>query len=232
MSEIFSHSKLNTFKNCTELYHISYIDKIRKHNENIEAFLGSCVHNVIEDIYNKKIDNINFDEMIYMYNKTWNQRWHDNIFLAQMPQYKKNPQRKTKKNEDRLSKKRSQYFQLGVTCLKNFYDKNLRGQSEIFKYTIANELNVNFEFRGVNFRGIIDRLEFNEDVNEVSILAYDALGLIYYCWSSNNKEFKTAQLYNKEGFKGLHAEFYIDENLSKQKLKIYKILNKKFVEVY
>ena len=27
-------------------------------------------------------------------------------------------------------------------------------------------------------------------------------------------------------------EFYIDENLSKQKLKIYKILNKKFVEVY
>ena len=73
---------------------------------------------------------------------------------------------------------------------------------------------------------------YNEDVNEVSILAYDALGLIYYCWSSNNKEFKTAQLYNKEGFKGLHAEFYIDENLSKQKLKIYKILNKKFVEVY
>ena len=73
---------------------------------------------------------------------------------------------------------------------------------------------------------------YNEDVNEVSILAYDALGLIYYCWSSNNKEFKTAQLHNKEGFKGLHAEFYIDENLSKQKLKIYKILNKKFVEVY
>ena len=65
-------------------------------------------------------------------------------------------------------------------------------------------------------------------VNEVSILAYDALGLIYYCWSSNNKEFKTAQLHNKEGFKGLHAEFYIDENLSKQKLKIYKILNKDY----
>ena len=95
----------------------------------------------------------------------------------------------------------------------------------------------NLHFTSVNFKNMKKFKKkflktYNEDVNEVSILAYDALGLIYYCWSSNNKEFKTAQLYNKEGFKGLHAEFYIDENLSKQKLKIYKILNKKFVEVY
>ena len=67
--------------------------------------------------------------------------------------------------------------------------------------------------------------------NDVSILAYDALGLIYYCWINNKKEFKTNQLYNKNGFKGLHAEFVIDENMSKQKLKIYKISNKKFVEI-
>ena len=66
--------------------------------------MGSCVHYVIEEIYNQKNDGINFDEMIYMYNKIWNQRWHDNIFLAQMPQYNKNHQRKIKKNEDRLSK--------------------------------------------------------------------------------------------------------------------------------
>ena len=95
----------------------------------------------------------------------------------------------------------------------------------------------NLHFPSVNLKNIKKFKKkflktYNEDVNEVSILAYDALGLIYYCWSSNNKEFKTAQLYNKKGFKGLHAEFYIDENLSKQKLKIYKILNKKFVEVY
>ena len=95
----------------------------------------------------------------------------------------------------------------------------------------------NLHFTSVNLKNIKKFKKkflktYNEDVNEVSILAYDALGLIYYCWSSNNKEFKTTQLYNKDGFKGLHAEFYIDENLSKQKLKIYKILNKKFVEVY
>ena len=60
---------------------------------------------------------------------------------------------------------------------------------------------------------------FNEEPNEVSILAYDALGLIYYCWSNNNFQFKQNQLYTKEGFKGLHGEFFIKNNLSKQKLK-------------
>ena len=73
---------------------------------------------------------------------------------------------------------------------------------------------------------------FNEKPNKVSILAYDALGLIYYCWSSNNFQFKKDQLYNKKGFKGLQGEFSIEGNLSKQKLKIYKVSKKKFIKVY
>ena len=73
---------------------------------------------------------------------------------------------------------------------------------------------------------------FDEEPNVVSILAYDALGLIYYCWSNNNFQFKQDQLYTKEGFKGLHGEFFIENNLSKQKLKIYQVLKNKFVKVY
>tara|TARA_B100001123_G_scaffold375527_1_gene441596 strand:- start:434 stop:895 length:462 start_codon:yes stop_codon:yes gene_type:complete len=73
---------------------------------------------------------------------------------------------------------------------------------------------------------------FDKEANKVSILAYDALGLIYYCWFSNNFEFKADQLYSKKGFKGLHGEFFIKDNQSIQKLKIYKISEKKFVKVY
>ena len=72
---------------------------------------------------------------------------------------------------------------------------------------------------------------YNVKPNKVSILAYDALGLIYYCWANNNFEFKPNQLYNKDGFKGLHGEFLIEKSLSKQKLNIYKIADKKFVKV-
>ena len=73
---------------------------------------------------------------------------------------------------------------------------------------------------------------FDKEPNEVSILAYDALGLIYYCWSNNNFQFKQNQLYTKEGFKGLQGEFVIENNLSKQKLKIYQVSKNKFVKVY
>ena len=73
---------------------------------------------------------------------------------------------------------------------------------------------------------------YNKKPQEISILAYDALGLIYYCWSSNNSKFEVSQLYNKKGFKGLHGEFFIENNQSKQKLNIYKVSKKKFIRVY
>ena len=73
---------------------------------------------------------------------------------------------------------------------------------------------------------------FNEKPNKVSILAYDALGLIYYCWFNNNFQFKKNQLYHKKGFKGLQGEFFIEGNSSRQNLKIYKVSKKKFIEVY
>ena len=73
---------------------------------------------------------------------------------------------------------------------------------------------------------------FNEEPNKVSILAYDAVGLIYYCWLNNNFQFQASQLYNKKGFRGLHGEFFIINNKSMQKLKIYKISEKKFIKVY
>jgi len=73
---------------------------------------------------------------------------------------------------------------------------------------------------------------FEEKPNQVSILAYDALGLIYYCWFNNNAQFKTDQLYNKNGYKGLHGQFTIKDNISEHRLKIYKVSEKKFLKVY
>ena len=72
---------------------------------------------------------------------------------------------------------------------------------------------------------------YKEKPNKVSILAYDALGLVYYCWINNNSEFKVSQLYNEDGFKGLHGEFVIINNFSRQKLEIYKVSGKKFKKV-
>ena len=107
-----------------------------------------------------------------------------------------------------------------------------------FDETFFNESALqNLYFPSIDFRNL-KKFEkkyldiFKEKPNKIAILAYDALGLIYYCWNNNNSQFNPDQLYNKNGFKGLHGNFIIKDNLSKHQLKIYKISDKKFLEVY
>ena len=92
-------------------------------------------------------------------------------------------------------------------------------------------------FPSINLKNLIKfnnkfEKEFNTKPNKVSIIAYDALGLIYYCWSNNDFRFNADQLYNKKGFKGLHGKFFIKDNLTYQDLKIYKVSKSKFIKVY
>ena len=49
---------------------------------------------------------------------------------------------------------------------------------------------------------------------------------------ANNFIFNKDDLFSKKGFKGLQGEFFIEKNLSKQKLKIYKVSQNKFIKVY
>jgi hypothetical protein len=121
-----------------------------------------------------------------------------------------------------ITHKRVNFF-----TVNQWFDKNLFDEAAL----------QNLHFPAINFDNLVKFEEkyfkkYKEKPNKVSILAYDALGLIYYCWINNDSEFKSSQLYNKNGFKGLQGEFKIKENISNQELKIYKISEKKFLEVY
>ena len=117
-------------------------------------------------------------------------------------------------------------------------DVNFFTLNQWFDETLFNEnASQNLYFPAIDFDNLkkfkkkyLDSYE--EKPNIVSILAYDALGLIYYCWLNNNARFETSQLYNKNGFKGLHGKFVIKNNLSKHQLGIYKVHKKKFLRVY
>ncbi len=115
---------------------------------------------------------------------------------------------------------------------------NFFAVNQWFDKTFFNESAMeNLHFPSINYKNLKKFKKkflkaYGDEPNDVSILAYDAVGLIYYCWFNNNFRFKTDQLYSKKGFKGLHGEFYIEDGISKQKLKIYKVSEKKFVEVY
>ena len=115
----------------------------------------------------------------------------------------------------------------------NFFTLN-----QWFDQTLFNENAIqNLHFPAIDFVNLKKYKKkyyerFKENPSEVSILAYDALGLIYYCWAKNDSHFKVEQLYKKKGFKGLQGKFVIKDNLSNQQLKIYKVLKKEFVKVY
>ena len=117
-------------------------------------------------------------------------------------------------------------------------DVNFFTLNQWFDKTLFNEnASQNLYFPAIDFDNLkkfkkkyLDSYE--EKPNVVSILAYDALGLIYYCWLNNNAHFETNQLYSKNGFKGLHGKFVIKNNLSKHQLGIYKVHKKKFLRVY
>ena len=66
--------------------------------------------------------------------------------------------------------------------------------------------------------------------NEITILAYDALGLIYYVWNKNKGINSINDFFLKEKIKGKIGNFNFNDKKVTQELKIYKAENKKFKE--
>ncbi len=71
---------------------------------------------------------------------------------------------------------------------------------------------------------------FGTKPDEITILAYDALGLIYYIWKKNNGINNINDFFIKEKIKGKIGTFEFKNKKVSQELKIYKTDNNKFKE--
>ena len=72
--------------------------------------------------------------------------------------------------------------------------------------------------------------KFNIYPNEITILAYDALGLIYYAWKKNGKISSVNDFIFKNKIKGKIGTFSFKNKTVIQELEIYKTDNKKFIK--
>ncbi len=83
-----------------------------------------------------------------------------------------------------------------------------------------------------NFKKYNDKYieTFNLQPNEITILAYDALGLVYYIWKKNNGIDSINDFLLKGEIKGKIGIFKFNNGKVSQKLKIYKTEDKKFIE--
>ena len=72
--------------------------------------------------------------------------------------------------------------------------------------------------------------KFNIYPTEITILAYDALGLIYYAWKKNGEINSINDFYFKNKIKGKIGTFSFKNGKVIQELNIYKTDNKKFIK--
>jgi len=72
---------------------------------------------------------------------------------------------------------------------------------------------------------------FNFQPSEITILSYEALGLIYYIWKNNDKILSVKNFLIKNKIKGKIGTFNFKNNKIIQDLNIYKVENKKFTKI-
>jgi len=154
---IFSHSKLQTFKQCPYKYKLKYIYKIKPDiPKSVEAHLGTSVHNALEWLYleilNKsKIPKL--DDLITKYIEKWNDDFSKDIIIV------------------KEGKKHSDYFNSGIKFIIDYYvknqpfkDKTLETEKKIW---ITLEKNSPHKIIGY-----IDRLVYNPETEEYEIHDY------------------------------------------------------------
>tara|TARA_B100000959_G_scaffold276793_1_gene332158 strand:- start:538 stop:1701 length:1164 start_codon:yes stop_codon:yes gene_type:complete len=105
-----------------------------------------------------------------------------------------------------------------------------------FDDSILKETSIkNFYFPSIdlkNFKKFNEKFYeiYNYKPNEITILAYDIVGLIYYIWK-NEKNINSANNFNlKTDIKGKVGKFKIFDNKVIQKLNIYKLEEGKFIK--
>jgi len=136
----FSHSKLQTYERCPLQYKFQYLTNLKaKHENTVEAFMGSRVHGALEllyrDLLKTKLNSL--EDLLLFYDETWRVEWNDEIVI----------------NNKDFTKKH--YFDLGVKCIKNYYEKYYPFDQD---QTLGIEDKINLKWGEVEIVGYIDRL--------------------------------------------------------------------------
>jgi len=143
----YSYSRLSSFDNCGLQYKFNYLDKSEKDFENsIEAFMGSQVHDALEELYKKqKLGEIlSLESVLKLYKTNWKKDFSEEIKIV----------------KENLNS--SHYFDLGIRYLTDYYNHYYPFNQD---YTIGLEIEVNLLLNeSYSLYGFIDRLSIKDDV--------------------------------------------------------------------
>jgi putative RecB family exonuclease len=78
----YSISQLDKFEQCALQYKFLYVDKIRRYEEGVEAFLGSRFHEAMEWLYRERdVRVVPLEELLDRFERTWAEKWHPGVVI-------------------------------------------------------------------------------------------------------------------------------------------------------
>lgn len=145
---VYSHSRLSCFEQCPCKYKLAYIDKVETEiEESIEAFLGSCVHEVLEKLYyDLKFQKVNsLEDLISYLHEIWNKNWDDSIIIVKEEYGPEN------------------YLKMGEKYISDYY-KRYHPFNQGKTIALEDRILINLDDEGnYQLQGFIDRLSEVED---------------------------------------------------------------------
>ncbi|MFA4952819.1 MAG: PD-(D/E)XK nuclease family protein [Candidatus Pacearchaeota archaeon] len=149
----YSHSKLSAFEHCKLKYKFKYIDKIKPEIEKtIEIHLGEVVHETLEWIYRKVIENQipSLDNTLNFFAEKWQEKYIPEILIVKKEMTEKD------------------YFSKGVQFILDYYMKHQPFDDN----TLELEKKIILKLGEHEIIGFIDRLAFNKKTEEFEIHDY------------------------------------------------------------
>ena len=112
-----------------------------------------------------------------------------------------------------------------IITVNQWFDKSILEETSIKSFYFPSINLKNFEkFNNIFYEN------YNYKPNEITILAYDALGLIYYIWKTKGEIVSVNNFNFKKNIKGKTIDFKIFENKITQSLNMYKLEDGRFIK--
>jgi RecB family exonuclease len=78
----YSNSQLGKFEECALQYKFLYVDKIKRYEEGVEAFLGQRFHDAMEWLYGERAFRVvPLEQLLEYYEKDWATNWHAEVVI-------------------------------------------------------------------------------------------------------------------------------------------------------
>ena len=161
MGTAYSISRIGTFESCRLQYKYAYIDRLPSEVETIEAFMGSMVHQALKEFYDLVKNRVIKppDWLLAKYEELWQKNFSGAIRIVK---------------KDLLAE---DYFRKGSTCLSDYYQEyHPFDQAKVVKTEESISFTLRHNDAEYSFRGILDRLDWNDKERIFEIHDYKTSG--------------------------------------------------------